>query len=126
MRLIKGYKNDAGSDIILDNDVLLPAQMLSVVNLGKLPKTIPCGLCGIIAPRSSAARKGIFIANCPIDTDYCGDVHAIVYNTGHDCLHYKAGEAFCQLVVYGIAYDMDVEVKKKGSRTTGAFGSTNN
>ena len=126
MQLSKGYKRDAGNDIILDYDVIFPAKMLSIVNLGKLPNPLPPTVCGIIAPRSSAAQKGLFIANCPIDSDYCGDVHAMVYNTSDDSIYYKAGEAFCQLVIYKVVYDESVKERKNGVRGDGAFGSTNN
>ena len=126
MRLSKGYKRDAGNDVILDYDVLLPAQTLTIVNLGKLPSPLPPTVCGIIAPRSSAAQKGIFIANCPIDSDYCGDVHAIVYNVSDKHIYYEAGESFCQLVIYKVIYDESVKERKNGVRGDGAFGSTNN
>lgn len=125
MQLSKGYKRDAGNDIILDRDVIFPAKMLSIVRLGKLPHPLPPTVCGIVVPRSSAALKGIFISNCPIDSDYDGDIHAIVYNTSDDTVYYKAGEAFCQLVIYKIVYDESVKERKQGIRGDGAFGSTN-
>ena len=122
--LSKGYKRDAGNDIILDQEILFEPHKVQIVNLGKLPHPLPPTVCGIIAPRSSAAQKGLFIANCPIDSDYCGDVHAIVYNAGRDYIRYKAGEAFCQLVIYKVVYDESVKERKNGVRGDGAFGST--
>lgn len=126
MQLSKGYKRDAGNDIILDHDVVFGPQTFKIINLGKLPAPLPPTVCGIIAPRSSAAQKGILIANCPIDADYNGDVHAMVYNASRETIYYKAGEAFCQLVIYKIVYDESVKERKSGLRSDGAFGSTNN
>ena len=125
MQLSKGYKRDAGNDIILDDDVWFPARQMTIVNLGKLPAPLPPTVCGIIAPRSSAAQKGLLIANCPIDSDYCGDVHAMVYNTSDDVVYYPKNSAFCQLVIYKVVYDESIKERKHGFRSDGAFGSTN-
>lgn len=124
MQLSKGYKRDAGNDIILEEAVLFPARQLTIVNLGKLPNPLPPTVCGIIAPRSSAAQKGLLIANCPIDSDYCGDVHAIVYNASDEPIFYPAKNSFCQLVIYKVVYDDSVKERKNGLRSNGAFGST--
>ena len=119
----KGYKNDAGTEIILQNLTVFKAKQITVVNLHCQITPKP-GTCAIITPRSSAARLGLFIATCPIDADYSGDVHAIVFNASDETIVYNAGESFCQFVTFKIDTDIVTPCKKTGQRSHGAFGST--
>lgn len=124
-KLVKGYETDAGIDIILDHDVYLGPCEHTTVDLGKI-FVLKEGQCGIICPRSSAAKQGIFIATSPIDAHYDGNVHAMVFNSSFNSLHYKKGEAFCQLVVLQLANvdNANYSVKKEGKRGSNGFGST--
>lgn len=123
-RYMKGYKNDAGVDIVLREDVCLKAKSMTVIDLG-CTANIPEGEAGFLLARTSAAKKGILIASCPVDADYSGSISAIVYNTNDYDIIYKEGGSFCQLVVFKIDYDaIPAEVRKEGRRTDGKFGST--
>ena len=124
-RFSKGYLEDAGTDIILDKDILL-SPGLNVIDLN-VSVVIKEGTCGIIAPRSSAAKKGIFIANCPIDANYSGNVHAMVFNLTTEPIKYTIGTSFCQIIILQISQpDFQYNVKKSGKRSLSNFGGTDN
>jgi dUTP pyrophosphatase len=59
----------------------------------------------------------------PIDPGYTGEVHAIVINTGSNCIKYPAGARFGQLVFFPIVYAIPVE-DIDTSRGNKGFGST--
>lgn len=122
----KGYKNDAGYDILLDIPIVFQPFVTTVIDLG-IKYTPKKGYMGFLCSRTSAASKGLIVAQCPIDTDYSGTIHAIVHNLSSKIIQYDAGEAFCQLVIVPIKYDKRIKckIKKLGRRSTGKFGSTN-
>ena len=122
-RLVKGYEDDAGADIILTEGVIFKAHSTTVVDL-KLKANIPVRESGFLFERTSAAKQGLIVATCPIDPNYSGSVNAVVHNVSDNDLFYGAGEAFCQIVIVPIVPVKADNVKKKGTRTDGAFGST--
>jgi len=62
---------------------------------------IPPGYVGLITPRSSLARRHIFIPNSPgvIDQDYRDEVQVIMQCVGGGALMVKPGDRVCQLLV---------------------------
>lgn len=123
-RFKKGYKDDAGTDVILNKDVtILPMSTMSIdLDVTITPKE---GEMGVLCARTSSAAKGLCVAMCPIDANYSGNVTAIVHNVSNNILTYKKGEAFCQVVMLPInTLDKNIEVKKEGKRSDGKLGST--
>ena len=123
----KGYKNDAGYDIICTNDITFLPKQLSVYefNINIKPKK---GTCVMLIARTSAAKQGLIISMCPIDADYNGNITAITYNTSNEIIEYKSGEAFCQAVFVKLGKctipKSKYYIKKKGKRGNNKFGST--
>lgn len=123
-RLSKAYQNDVGMDISVTKIIsLLPKQYLWI-DLDMSIEVAP-GYLGLIQPRSSAAKRGILIANCPIDPDYTGSIHVMVFNCSNETITISPGEKFCQLVMvrcepnpYGIV------ARKSGLRGNNGEGST--
>lgn len=122
-RLKKGYKEDAGVDVILNKDIVIMPMSTMSINLD-IKITPQEGTMGVLCARTSAAAKGLCVAMCPIDPNYNGEVTAIVHNVSNNILIYKEGEAFCQVVMMPILYSIDAEVKKSGKRSDGKLGST--
>ena len=122
-RFVKGYEDDAGTDIILTKGVIFKAHSTTVVDLN-VKANIHVRESGFLFARTSAAKQGLIVAACPIDPNYSGSVNAIVHNVSDDDLFYGAGESFCQIVVVPFVPVKADKVKKKGTRTDGAFGST--
>lgn len=122
-RLSKGYKDDAGVDVILDEEVTFPPKQITSFNLS-VRVTPKRNHMAIIAPRSSYARKGLIICNCPVDANYTGDIHAIVYNGSDESITCKKDESFCQVMMIKIRTIKNVEIRKTGKRKSENFGST--
>ena len=122
-RLFKSFKRDAGTDIYMDEDVLLkPGMNVVELNLNICP---PRNYCAIICPRSSFALKGIFIANCPVDTDYQGNVKAIVFNSSKQSILVQKGERFCQFIVLKCKPNLyKIRPLQKGRRKSHGWGSS--
>lgn len=119
----KGYAADAGVDILIDKDVMFEPGTTTIVEL-PVKITPEEGQMAYLIERTSAAKKGLFVHSCPIDANYTGVVHAIVYNSSKFYVQYKAGEAFCQVVNVSINYPKNVPCKKEGKRTDSCFGGT--
>lgn len=122
-RFCKGYAEDAGVDIILDNDVTFPPHSVTVVDLN-LNINPAEGTFAMLCARTSAAKKGLMLANCPIDANYVGTVHAIVYNLSDERIEYWSGESFCQSVMIECIVPRYIPVKKQGKRSNSVFGGT--
>lgn len=122
-RFCKGYAEDAGVDIILDKDVIFPPFSTSIVDLN-LNICPPEGAFAMLCPRTSAAKKGLMLCTSPIDANYAGTVHAIVYNISKNEIYYKKGESFCQSVMIECIIPRYLPVKKQGKRSNSVFGGT--
>ena len=122
VRLSKGYEADAGTDIILDEDVeFLPHSTTEVsLNWNYNPKE---GETGLLLLRSSAGKKGLSINTSPIDPGFEGNTTAIIQNHSDEIITYKKGESFCQLVVLPFI-KIDAPVRKDGVRGSGKYGSS--
>lgn len=128
VRLLSGYFDDAGMDVVLDKDVTLMPMHTTTINLN-VKFTPKEGEMGFLCSRTSAANKGIVVAMCPIDPYYTGDVLAIVHNISNNIINYKKGESFCQIVCVPIKNykeDIGAGIKKMGKRTTSNLGGTDN
>ena len=121
---VKGYKDDAGADVILHKHVeIMPMSTCSFdLEVNVTPKE---GEMAVLCSRTSAAAKGLIVSMCPIDPNYTGHVMAIVHNVSNDIICYEPGESFCQVVMLPIHdHNFDYLVKKEGKRTDGRLGST--
>lgn len=88
---------------------------------------IPAGMCGLVWPRSGlAVNKGIDTLAGLIDSDYRGEVKAVLINHGEDPVQIFSGDRIAQLVVVPCLQGMVREVEDLGSteRGAGGFGST--
>ena len=123
----KGYKNDAGYDIIVDDYIVFPPKSMTTFELNQTitPKK---GSCAMLIARTSAAKQGLIISMCPIDADYTGKITAIVFNANDKPIEYAPGEAFCQAVFVKLAKCTlkkgEYHIVKKGKRGRNKIGST--
>lgn len=120
----RGHLGDAGSDIILDQDVtIVPGK--NVIDLGfSCPP--PMGCACFITLRSSWMAEGLISNFVPIDSNYSGTYHYLIYNTTDKTIHIKAGERLCQLVFLSVLYPefIDPEEYYSNIRKEGGIGST--
>lgn len=98
---------------------------------------IPCGISIAVAagfeaqvrPRSGlAAKNGVTVLNAPgtIDSDYRGEVAAILINHGSEPFRVTRGMRVAQMVIAPVvqAELVEVEALDETSRGAGGFGST--
>jgi dUTP pyrophosphatase len=120
----------AGLDLFaaVENDILLPPGGRAAVPTG-VALALPEGFEAQIRPRSGLAlRHGVTVLNAPgtIDSDYRGEVAAILINHGDEVFAVARGMKIAQLV---IAPHARVEWSETASlestlRGSGGFGST--
>ncbi len=90
---------------------------------------IPQGYCGMVCSRSGMAlRHGVFVLNAPgiIDSDYRGEVGAILQNAGSEMFHVKPGDRVAQLLIIPVAM-MEIRIVEgldSTERGAHGFGST--
>lgn len=117
----------AGYDCFCREQVEIPPGETGVVPLG-FHIRIPDGHVGLLVSRSGLASVGIVLANSPgiIDSDYTGEVCAIIANRGRSKFISRINDRVCQLVV--VPY-IGPDLREVGSlpateRGNGGFGST--
>lgn len=124
VNFVKGYKDDAGADVILKKHIEIMPMSTCTFDL-EVSVTPKEGEMAVLCSRTSAAAKGLIVSMCPIDPNYTGHVMAIVHNVSNDIICYEPGESFCQVVMIPInEHKVDYFVKKEGKRTDGRLGST--
>lgn len=90
---------------------------------------LPRGTEGQVRPRSGlAAKHGITVLNSPgtIDSDYRGEIHAILINLSREPFLVVRGMRIAQLIVAPVSHAQISERKNlnKTTRGAGGFGST--
>jgi dUTP pyrophosphatase len=120
----------AGLDLLaaVDADVELAPGVRAAVPCG-IAIALPEGYEGQVRPRSGLAlHNGVTVLNTPgtIDSDYRGEVKAILINLGQEPFRIRRGMKIAQLVIAMCARADVVEVNELASsaRGAGGFGST--
>ena len=109
--------------------VLAPGERIAVPTGFAL--SIPPGYEGQVRPRSGLSlHHGVVMPNAPgtIDSDYRGEVHVILSNTGSEPFAIKRGDRIGQLVIAPVVTAVFEEVPTAGldetERGSGGFGHT--
>ena len=120
----------AGLDLLaaVDDDLELMPGARAAIPCG-VALALPKGFEAQVRPRSGLAlHHGITMLNAPgtIDSDYRGEVKAIVINLGERPFHIARGMKIAQLVIAPVARAELAECAELPSSTRGAggFGST--
>ena len=122
---VRAHPDDAGLDLYgIEDFDLQPGQ-------GKVTRTgiafeLPPGHVGLVADRSSMAKRGIKTSGGVIDAGYRGEVHIVLWNISAEVAHVKKGERIAQLLILPIATPQPMEAVELGVSERGAkgFGST--
>lgn len=110
-------------------------ETLRIASLGRLlvgtgiALAIPPGYEGQIRPRSGfALSDGISVLNSPgtIDSDYRGEIKALLVNLGNTAIEIRTGDRIAQLVIVPVARAVlqPVEAFTDTARGAAGFGST--
>jgi dUTP pyrophosphatase len=121
----RAHPNDAGLDLYgLEDKVVAPGEG-TMLRTG-VAVAVPDGHVGLIADRSSLARRGLKTAGGVIDAGYRGELGVVAWNLSSGPIALKRGDRIAQLLVVPIATPAPVEVDDLGEtkRGDGGFGST--
>lgn len=115
----------AGLDLYASEGVVIPAHGAMPVPLG-IAVEIPSGFEGQIRPRSGLARAGYVGVFGTIDSDYRGEILALLENRTGNPFSVRVGDRIAQLVVAPVVFCEPVEVPDLSDTQRGAqgFGST--
>jgi dUTP pyrophosphatase len=121
----RAHREDAGLDLYCLEDTSLSAGSGKLVRTG-IAMEIPEQHVGLVADRSSLAKKGLKVAGGVIDAGYRGEIHVVLWNLTQEEIHLKRSERIAQLLILPIVTPEVVEVSHLGSTQRGekGFGST--
>ncbi|KAG6502916.1 hypothetical protein ZIOFF_035205 [Zingiber officinale] len=122
---VRSTTGAAGYDISITYAQDIPAKDKSLLSTG-LCIQIPKNTYARIAPRSSAAIKGIMIMGGVIDSDYRGEVKILAFNTTNQDIFLSKQECIAQIILERISTPTIKEVDnlEDTSRGNRGFGST--
>lgn len=120
----RAHENDAGLDLYATKSGWIFPKCRKVFGTG-FHCAIPSGWVGMLTSKSGMMSRGI-TSRGTIDSDYTGEIKAILYNHSWWFTHIKKGQKITQLVLMPIAtpYLDLVESLKKTERADNGFGST--
>jgi dUTP pyrophosphatase len=121
----RAHADDAGLDLYSLEDVLLEPQQGKVSRTG-IALALPPGHVGLIADRSSLAKRGVKTAGGVIDAGYRGEIHIVLWNISSGPIQLKRGERIAQLMILPVATPAVLEVERLDETARGlkGFGST--
>jgi len=122
------YPGDAGRDIYVAEDKVIPAGLDMPIDVPALISVkLPEGTFGLIINRSSTARKyGLDVLINVIDSNFTGELYALVWNRTSSDIKVTKGMRLAQLLVlpYYMPVAQKVDVLPKTVRHTKGFGSS--
>ena len=121
----RAHPDDAGLDLYALEDVILNPGEGRMARSG-VAFALPFGTVGMIADRSSLAKKGIKTAGGIIDAGYRGEVQVVFWNLSKEEVRITKGERMAQMLILPILTSAVKEVTELSdtSRGAGGFGST--
>ncbi len=121
----RAHPDDAGLDLYSLEDIRLePGQ--GVVTRTGIALAIPAGHTGLVADRSSLAKRGLKTAGGIIDAGYRGEIHIVLWNISKQVQELKHGERIAQLLIIPVRTPAVREVERLDDTQRGAkgFGSS--
>ncbi|KAG6508480.1 hypothetical protein ZIOFF_033854 [Zingiber officinale] len=91
-------EGSAGYDLTINREQFVPKRDKSLLTTG-ICIQIPKGTYARIAPRSSAALRGLIIMGGVIDEDYRGEVKIIAYNITNKHVYLQKHECIAQIIL---------------------------
>jgi dUTP pyrophosphatase len=112
-------------DLYSLEDALLEPGQGKVVRTG-IALALETGFVGLVADRSSMAKKGIKTAGGVIDAGYRGEIQIVLWNISREPVQIKRQERVAQLLILPIATPAVVEAAELDDTARGAkgFGSS--
>ena len=114
----KGREGDAAWDIYLPEKIVISKGESFCIDT-KVCIELPGGYAGMFVPRSSSAKKSIFISNCLIDENYRGEIHIMGNNLSNEDYIYEKGDRIASLLIFPIFTGDLKEVKELSKSNRG-------
>src|SRR4029079_9855368 len=105
----RAHPDDAGLDLYCLEDVSFEPGAGAVARTG-VAVALPAGHVGLIADRSSLAKRGLKTAGGVIDAGFRGEIQIVLWNLSREEIHLRRGERTAQLLILPIATPAVVEV----------------
>jgi dUTP pyrophosphatase len=121
----RAHADDAGLDLYSLEDVHLEPQQGKTSRTG-IALALPPGHVGLVADRSSLAKRGVKTAGGVIDAGYRGEIHIVLWNISSAPVELKRGERIAQLMILPVATPAVFEVRELDETARGlkGFGSS--
>lgn len=123
----RAHPGDAGLDLYALESFEVGPQRGHVARTG-VAIALPEGHVGLVADRSSMAKRGVKTAGGVIDSGYRGELHIVLWNLGLEPARVEKGDRIAQLLILPMVAPPVVRVDSvKGdatSRGTRGFGSS--
>lgn len=120
----RAHKNDGGLDLYATTGGWIFPKSRKVFGTG-FHASIPAGYVGLLTSKSGMMLKGI-TSRGTIDSDYTGEIRAVLFNHSWKFIRIKPGQKITQLVILPIITpDLElVDGLEETERGNGGFGST--
>jgi len=106
----RGSDESAGLDICTIESVTIPTGHRALLKTG-IAMSMPAGYVGLIWPRSKlAAKMGIDVLAGVVDSDYIGEIHVSLLNTGLNPVEIRAGDRCAQLIIQKHYSNMEINI----------------
>lgn len=121
----RAHEGDAGMDLYALEDFFLDPGQGKTTRTG-ITVALPMGYVGMVADRSSMAKRGVKSAGGIIDAGYRGEIHIVLWNISREKIEIKKGERIAQMLIIPIATPSIREVSTLDQTARGAkgFGSS--
>jgi dUTP pyrophosphatase len=121
----RAHPDDAGLDLYALEDVMVQPGEGRMARTG-IAFALPAHSVGMIADRSSMAKKGLKTAGGIIDAGYRGEVQVVFWNLSQQEIRIVRGERMAQMLIMPIQTPAPVETPdlSETARGAGGFGST--
>ena len=121
---IRAHKNDAGLDLYARKGGWIFPKSRKVFGTG-LHASIPVGHVGLLTSKSGLMLKGI-TSRGTIDSDYTGEIRAVLFNHSWKFIRIRRHQKITQLVILPIITPEPelVDSLEATDRGNGGFGST--
>lgn len=121
------HPGDFGADIYAPKDYTIKPHTCVDILVG-WGIEVPNGYGGYIEPRGSMGNIGLLPVSNPIDSNFRGEVHAVMWNVSDKVITINKGDRFAQLVIRAGDISSFSCIKPEQATATdrgdGHFGST--
>ncbi len=122
----RAHADDAGLDLYaFENGVILPGGGL-LARTG-IAIALPEKTVGLVADRSSMAKKGVKTSGGVIDAGYRGEIHIVFRNITTEEVRFERGERIAQLLILpclspAVVEATDLDETHRGTKGFGSSG----